>query len=509
MVDMSPHLELFLKGPRDEISLASAKATSTSPLGLVVVLQWSCIGYAVVLLVVTCIWAVARRSSFKGPGSARRWTRFAAAADNTPRFVQIGFTSVWLGSSVRTAWIVFLVLTQVAVGLLEGLYYYTVDSDIYFPFTLAYYPSALILCIVTQMPLIKHLFLARSSLEDATHVLIEEEDDEPDVDNMAHMACRKRSKSSISRVSAGSQSWQPGIVVSSAPTKQGSKRQTLVEVVTEHGFAGRRVFTYLCVRYLWQEDERRFRPVGAASLTADSIDCTGLDGNTVQQLRDQSLNIIDVAVPSVAESLAVEFSGSIYVFQLYCVWLAAMYWMWNVVFVVFATVCTSGVVKALWIVRKQQMDIKEMACFDEPVDVLRDGEWQVVSSTDLVPRDVLKPRPGIVPVDCVLSSGGAVTNESMLTGEPMPVQKFPIEVSSAELDSRKHKKHMLFAGAATSIRRCSVCCDSDWRYDGEGPARSHGSVSIPCAIQIKQRASVCLRNPLCLWNVLHVRHDGR
>jgi len=182
------------------------------------------------------------------------------------------------------------------------------------------------LSIVSQLPLMKHFFLARSSLEDATHVLIEEEDDEPDDDNMSLGSRRGSSRgASISRGPAVPQAWHPGIVVSTAPSsarpKKVSTKKTLVEVVTERGFAGRRWFTYMCVRYLWKAEARRFRPVGAASLTADSIDCTGLAGDTVQQLRDQCLNVIDVVVPSVAESLAVEFCGSIYIFQLYCFWL--------------------------------------------------------------------------------------------------------------------------------------------------------------------------------------------
>ncbi len=36
-----------------------------------------------------------------------------------------------------------------------------------------------------------------------------------------------------------------------------------------------------------------------------------------------------------------------------------------------------------------------MAIFDEPVNVLRDGKWQSISSTQLVPGDVIKPEAGV------------------------------------------------------------------------------------------------------------------
>ena len=54
-------------------------------------------------------------------------------------------------------------------------------------------------------------------------------------------------------------------------------------------------------------------------------------------------------------------------------------------------------------------------------------------SSEVVPGDVLViDSPTMtIPADCALVRGRAVMNESALTGEPMPVQKFPIEVDGA------------------------------------------------------------------------------
>ncbi|RZB32838.1 MAG: H+-transporting ATPase [Candidatus Argoarchaeum ethanivorans] len=63
--------------------------------------------------------------------------------------------------------------------------------------------------------------------------------------------------------------------------------------------------------------------------------------------------------------------------------------------------------------------------------VLRDGKWQVVSSRELVPGDIVRVRLGdIVPADIKLVSGDYVqVDESALTGESLPVEKHAADVA--------------------------------------------------------------------------------
>jgi cation-transporting P-type ATPase 13A2 len=88
--------------------------------------------------------------------------------------------------------------------------------------------------------------------------------------------------------------------------------------------------------------------------------------------------------------------------------------------------------------------MREMSRFSCPVGVLIGGECkqslcttkqyaypspgQIVDSTELSVGDVVDlslPTPQVVPADIMLLSGDAIVNESMLTGESVPVSKIP------------------------------------------------------------------------------------
>lgn len=77
-----------------------------------------------------------------------------------------------------------------------------------------------------------------------------------------------------------------------------------------------------------------------------------------------------------------------------------------------------------------------------------------IPSEDLVPGDViLIENMSTMQCDAILLNGHVIVNESMLTGESVPVTKIPVASSGsypASLDNRvdikEHSKHILFSG---------------------------------------------------------------
>lgn len=76
--------------------------------------------------------------------------------------------------------------------------------------------------------------------------------------------------------------------------------------------------------------------------------------------------------------------------------------------------------------------------------VLRSEE---VLKEDLVPGDVIEISDEcVMHCDAVLLSGTCIVNESMLTGESVPVTKNPLSAENAIYDSKEHARHTLFCG---------------------------------------------------------------
>lgn len=90
------------------------------------------------------------------------------------------------------------------------------------------------------------------------------------------------------------------------------------------------------------------------------------------------------------------------------------------------------------------------------VSVKRDGAWQTMDSAELVPGDVVDVSDSSLntfPADFVLLSGDAIVNESMLTGESVPISKVPLESKNVELLTEPGSdlpaelaRHALFSG---------------------------------------------------------------
>eukprot|EP00644_Phytophthora_capsici_P009380 jgi/Phyca11/563883/estExt2_Genewise1.C_PHYCAscaffold_130310 len=225
--------------------------------------------------------------------------------------------------------------------------------------------------------------------------------------------------------------------------------RTTVPVVEVDGL---RIVEFQHVRYVYEETEGRFVP-GAVALgrTYDDMqqEAGGLSNTeATHRINTVGSNSVDVEMPSLPVSMAHEFFTLFYIYQIMCYYVWYYFTYWNMGIVMTVVVLGAAVVN-IYTQRQIQSSIVKMTRYRTDVNVFRSGEWVVLSSPDLAPGDLVKVSENwVMPCDMAIVKGTTVCDESMLTGESMPVQKFPIPESSNEVyDPEKgSKKHTLFAG---------------------------------------------------------------
>uniref|UniRef100_A0A8C3A132 ATPase 13A3 n=1 Tax=Cyclopterus lumpus TaxID=8103 RepID=A0A8C3A132_CYCLU len=171
------------------------------------------------------------------------------------------------------------------------------------------------------------------------------------------------------------------------------------------------------------------------------------------------VNEIAVKVPSVFKLLIKEVLNPFYIFQLFSVilWSADEYYYYAVAILFMSVI---SIATSLYTIKKQYIMLHDMVATHSIVRVSvcrANNEIDEILSTDLVPGDVMViPSNGtIMPCDAVLVSGTCIVNESMLTGESVPVTKTNLpnpspgergEEADAAYNTEEHKRHTLFCG---------------------------------------------------------------
>ncbi|KAJ5126238.1 hypothetical protein N7476_009436 [Penicillium atrosanguineum] len=181
-------------------------------------------------------------------------------------------------------------------------------------------------------------------------------------------------------------------------------------------------------------------------------------------------NVIDIQQKTVPQLLVDEAFHPFYIFQVasLVLWSMDEYYYYAVcIFLISAFSIAATVLETKSTMRR----LREISLFDCDVRVLRNGFWRSVSSQDLVPGDVFEfsdPSLNQVPCDCILLSGDCIVNESMLTGESVPVSKVPfIDDALHYLDLSAPSihpdvaKHFLFSGTKVIRARRPQNVDED------------------------------------------------
>ncbi|NWT96793.1 AT134 ATPase, partial [Urocynchramus pylzowi] len=215
------------------------------------------------------------------------------------------------------------------------------------------------------------------------------------------------------------------------------------------------------IRYVWNVYAKQFQKTGVLE---DHYTCSAIhdkfgSGLTCNEQNVRRVicgpNTIDVPVIPIWKLLIKEVLNPFYVFQLFsvCLWFAEDY-MEYAVAIIFMSLLS--IFLTVYDLRKQSIKLHRLVESHNNimVTVCRNKEgFHELESHHLVPGDmlILKKVKTLLPCDAILISGQCTVNESMLTGESIPVTKIhlpqadnfkPWRVYCAE----DYRKHVLFCG---------------------------------------------------------------
>ncbi|XP_076242344.1 polyamine-transporting ATPase 13A3 isoform X2 [Calliopsis andreniformis] len=159
-------------------------------------------------------------------------------------------------------------------------------------------------------------------------------------------------------------------------------------------------------------------------------------------------NEIVVPVQSIGVLLVLEVLNPFYIFQAFtlCVWFTDGYLYYTA-----AIICMSlfGITSTIIQTRKNQLNLRGTVASTETVRVHRSSTVsENISSNELVPGDIIElpKHQATVVCDAVLLTGQCILNESMLTGESVPVTKTSLPSRHVLYDPKECSHHTIYSG---------------------------------------------------------------
>ncbi|KAJ1086897.1 hypothetical protein NDU88_000093 [Pleurodeles waltl] len=215
------------------------------------------------------------------------------------------------------------------------------------------------------------------------------------------------------------------------------------------------------ITFVWINCEKKFVKAGVLE---ESLSCSALHsifgcglGTEERYLRKLICgpNVIEVEVAPIWKLLFKEVLNPFYAFEAcsLALWLAVGYIEYSIAVIIMTLASILFTVHDL---RKESVKLHKLVESNNSVVVmvsLKDGDCKEMESRHLVPGDtiILSEKRLFMPCDAILIQGSCVINESMLTGESIPVTKTALPTSNASIPWRQHsgadyKRHVLFCG---------------------------------------------------------------
>lgn len=208
------------------------------------------------------------------------------------------------------------------------------------------------------------------------------------------------------------------------------------------------------IKYVWDEPSHSFTKLRNIDEDLNQADFYKISGGLSQsqlsaRVAEYGENLIKISVPPVLHLVIHEGLNPFYLFQAYTVilWSLQYYWKFAVIIAITSVI---SVTVSVWETRRQNRKLRDTMKSESKVLVIREGKELFLSSVDLVPGDtILLPTTGGYTVECdsVLVEGTAVVNESMLTGESIPVTKVEVpDEPDVKFNYDQQRQYIIFCG---------------------------------------------------------------